>query len=379
MDFIPVAGPWVTQKEIDYVAEAAANSWYTNANTYHMRFESAFAKYIGRNYAIAVPHCTSALHLALLSLGIKPGDEVIVPEVTWIATAAPISYLGATPVFADIDARYWCMDPDSFEQNITRRTKAVIVVDLYGSMPDMDTILSIADRHGIAVIEDAAQAIGAEYKGKRAGSFGYASVFSFHGTKTMTTGEGGMFLTDDEATYRRCYYLSDHGRDGSDGRLLWNTEVAYKYKMSSLQAAFGLAQLERIDELVERRRQIFAWYKEALEGVPGIMLNETTPNVKSTFWMVTAVIDSALGITKEQAIATMADKQIGCRPFQYPLSSLPAYADLPEAKVAQSRNSRAYSVSPYGINLPSGFNMTQELVIYVSNSFKEVLAKSPRA
>jgi perosamine synthetase len=303
---------------------------------------------------------------------------VIVPEVTWIATAAPISYLGAAPVFADIDERYWCMDADSFEDNITPKTKAVMLVDLYGNMPNMDAILSIADRHGIAVIEDAAQAIGAEYKGKKAGSFGYASVFSFHGTKTMTTGEGGMFLTDDEATYRHCYYLSDHGREVGGDKLLWNTEVAYKYKMSSLQAAFGLAQLERIDELVERRRQIFAWYKEALEGVPGIMLNEPTPHVRSTYWMVTVIIDSALGLTKEQAIAAMAERKVGCRPFQYPLSSLPAYAGLPEAKAAQSRNTRAYAVSPYGINLPSGFNMTQELVGYVSNCFKEVLAKSPR-
>jgi perosamine synthetase len=379
MDFIPVAGPWVTQKEIDYVADAAANAWYGNANTYHARFEAAFAKYIGRKYAIAVPHCTSAIHLALLSLGLKPGDEVIVPEITWIATAAPISYLGATPIFADIDPRYWCMDPASFERNITTKTKAVILVDLYGNMPDMDAILSIAERHGVAVIEDAAQAIGAEYKGKKSGSFGYASVFSFHGTKTMTTGEGGMFLTDDESAYQRCYYLSDHGREVGGDKLLWNTEVGYKYKMSALQAAFGMAQLERIGELVERRRQIFAWYKEMLDGVPGIALNQSTPEVRSTYWMVTIVVDKALGIDKEQLIAAMAEKNVGCRPFQYPLSSLPAYAAYADAKPAQSRNVNAYSISPYGINLPSGFNMTQDLVIHVSNCFKEVLAKGPRA
>jgi len=378
MDFIPVAGPWVTQKEIDYVTEAATNGWYSNANAYNTRFESEFAKYVGRKYAFAVPHCTAAIHLALLALGIKPGDEVIVPEITWIATSAPLAYVGAVPIFADVDARSWCLDAKSFEENVTSRTKAVIVVDLYGNMPDMDAILSTAERHGIAIIEDAAEAIGTEYKGRKAGNFGFASTFSFHGSKTLTTGEGGMFVTDDEAAYKRCGYLSNHGRDTGGEKPFWNTEIAYKYKMSSLQAAFGLAQLERIEELVERKRQIFAWYQDALDGTPGIALNEEASWVKSTYWMVTAILDSDLGVDKEQIIAAMAEKKIGCRSFFYPLSSLPAYVASSEAKAAQSRNTTAYSLSPCGINLPSGFNMTQELVAHVSNSFKEVLAKGPR-
>lgn len=377
MDTIPVTGPWITQKEINYVTDAVTNAWYDKAGMYHTRFERAFASYVGRKYAIALPSCTSALHLSLLALDLEIGDEVIVPEITWIASSAPITYIGGVPVFADIDPQSWCLDANSFEENITPKTKAVVVVDLYGNMPDFDAILQIAQHHGIAVIEDAAQAIGAEYKGRKAGSFGFASAFSFHGTKTITTGEGGMLLTDDEATYRRCLYLRDHGREVGD-KFFWNTEVAYKYRMSNMQAALGLAQLERINELVERKRQIFAWYQQSLDGVAGITLNHEASSVKSTYWMVTPIVASELNISKEQVMTSLAERRIDSRPFFYPLSSLPAYADSPHATAARPRNSTAYSISPFGVNLPSGFNMTQEQVGYVCNSLKEVIADSTK-
>src|SRR6266850_1354070 len=198
MERIPVAGPSITQKEIDYVTDAVTNAWYGNANVYHDRFEKAFAEYLGLRYAMTLPSCTSAIHLALLALGVGPGDEVIVPDATWIASAAPITYVGATPVFADIDERTWCLSAKSFEACITSKTRAVIPVDLYGNIPDMDAIEGVARQHQIAIVEDAAEAIGSEYKGRKAGSFGDASVFSFHGSKTLTTGEGGMLVTNDD-------------------------------------------------------------------------------------------------------------------------------------------------------------------------------------
>ena len=194
MERIPVSGPWITQKEIDYVTNAVTNAWYANANIYNERFEKAFAEYIGVKFAISLPSCTSAIHLSLLSLGVGAGDEVIVPDLTWIATSAPISYVGASPVFADVDEKTWCLSAESFEQLIGPKTKAIIPVDLYGGTPDMDNICEVAQRHGIAVIEDAAEAIGSEYKGRKAGSFGDTGVFSFHGSKTLVTGEGGMLL-----------------------------------------------------------------------------------------------------------------------------------------------------------------------------------------
>ena len=218
MNKIAVSGPWITQKEIDYVADAVANAWYENAAIYHDRFEKAFAEYHCAKYAVALPSCTSALHLSLLALGVAPGDEVIVSDVTWIASAAPIIYVGATPVFADMDEKTWCMSVASFEECITPKTKAVIPVDLYGGVTDWDRLLEVARRYNIAVVEDAAEALGSEYKGKKAGTFGITGTFSFHGSKTLTTGEGGMLITDNRDISERVLLLRDHGRKQGDGR-----------------------------------------------------------------------------------------------------------------------------------------------------------------
>jgi len=372
MERIPVAGPWITQKEIDYVTDAVTNAWYSDANIYHERFEKAFANYIGARFAISLPSCTSAIHLSLVALSIGPGDEVIVPDITWIATAAPITYVGATPVFADIDAKTWCMSLKSFEECITPRTKAVIPVDLYGNMPDMDAIRDIAKRHGIAIIEDAAEAIGSEYKGKKAGSFGDTGVFSFHGSKTLTTGEGGMLVTDREDIYQRALVLRDHGRLSGD-KMFYNNEVAYKYKMSSMQAALGLAQLERIEELIKYKRHLFDWYEKELASVEGVALNYEAKGIKNTYWMVTAIIDEKFRITKDNMIQLMGEQNIDCRPFFHPLSSLAAYEKLEQAQEARNRNHVSYEISPHGINLPSGLNMTEEKVRYVCDTCKMIL------
>jgi perosamine synthetase len=370
-NYIPISGPWITQKEIDYVTDAVKNAWYANANVYNERFEKAFADYLDVRFAISLPSCTSAIHLSLSALNVGPGDEVIVPDITWIASSAPISYVRATPAFADVDNKTWCMSAESFEQLINSKTKAVILVDLYGNMPEMDTICEIASQNEVAVIEDAAESIGSEYKNCKAGSFGDTGVFSFHGSKTLTTGEGGMLVTNREDVYRRCLFLRDHGRDPS-GKMFWNTEIAYKYKMSSMQAALGLAQLERIDELVNRKRQIFSYYQSQLKDVPGLTLNCETPDTKNTYWMVTVVMNKKLGIKKEDLIGSLAEKGITSRPFFYPLSSLPAYGNLEQAKEAQKRNKNAYTLSPFGVNLPCGMNMTKERVVYVCDVLKSI-------
>ena len=372
-DRIPISGPSITQKEIDYVTDAVTNAWYANANVYHQRFEKAFAAYIGRKHAMSLPSCTAGIHLALMALGVGPGDEVVVPEATWIASAAPVSYVGATPVFADIDEATWCLDPASFEKAITSRTKAVIPVDLYGNVADYDAIADVARRHGIAVIEDAAEAVGGEYKGKSAGSFGVAGVFSFHGSKILTTGEGGMLVTDDSHLHQRAMILRDHGRTPGD-TMFFNREIGWKYKMSAMQAALGLAQLERLDELVARKREIFRWYQDALRGVDGIRLNVEPRDSKSIFWMVTVIFDPSLGVTKEKAMSDLAAEGIDTRPFFHPLSSLPAYAGAADVGRARRENSVAYRITPYGVNLPSGLNMTPELVARVAGAVRRVVA-----
>lgn len=371
---IPVSGPSITSKEIAYVTDAVTNAWYKNANSYNERFEKQFADYVNRRYAISLPSATAGLHLSLLALGIGQGDEVIVPEITWLASAAPVSYVGATPVFADVDPQTWCLSAESFEACITPLTKAVIPVDLYGNLPDMDAILATARRHGVAVIEDAAEAIGSEYKGKKAGSFGETSVFSFHGSKTLTTGEGGMVVTDRRDLYDRMLVLRDHGRKPGDKKMFWNYEIGHKYKMSCLQAALGLAQLERIDELVASKRQIFAWYCRGLRGLEGILLNCEEPHIKNTYWMVTVILDEKYGIRKEHLIERMGRRGIACRPFFYPLSSLPAYEHLSQAHQARQRNKVCYRISPYGMNVPSGVSLTEEDVSCVCGSLRDALS-----
>jgi perosamine synthetase len=375
MKRVPISGPWITEKEIAYVTDAVTNAWYENHAIYHDRFERAFAEYLGVRHAVTLPSCTSGIHLALAGLGIGPGDEVIVPDVTWIATAAPIQYVGATPVFADIDRASWCLSADAFAKTITPRTKAVIVVDLYGNMPDMAALRTLAAERGIAIIEDAAEAHGSEQGGRKAGSFGKAGVFSFHGSKTMTTGEGGMLVTDDRELYDRVLFLRDHGRLPGD-RFFFNQEVAFKYKMSSMQAALGLAQLERIDELVARKREIFGWYQDELGNEQGLVMNSEAPGTKNTYWMVSLVTRPELGLTKARWMDILGEQGIDCRPFFHPLSSIPAYKGTPQALEAVARNGISYELSPHGVNLPSALSLDRETVRRVCGVVKGALAKA---
>lgn len=366
----------MTEKEVQYAAHAAANDWYGQAGTALKRFEKAFAEYVGVGHAIAVPHCTAALHLALCALRIKPGDEVIVPDITWVATAAPIHYMGALPVFADIDPDTWCISPESLQQLIGPKTKAILAVDLYGAVPAMDQIDAIAGAAGVPIVEDAAQAVGAEYRGRLAGSLGVAGTFSFHGSKTLTTGEGGMFVTDDAALHERALFLRDHGRPPQAMRLFTASEVGFKYKMSSLQAAFGLAQLERVDELITRKRDIFRWYAERLKDVPGLKLNVEAPGTKNTYWMVTIVLDDSYGLDTQALMAKLDERQIETRPFFPPLSAQEAFARFPDAEKARVRNAVARSISPRALNLPSALTLTESDVDRVCTALRSILGRA---
>jgi perosamine synthetase len=375
MKQLPIAGPSITAREIDYVTDAVSTAWYGEANKYHARFEAAFAAHCGRRHAVSLPSCTSGLHLALMALGVGPGDEVIVPDVTWIASAAPIRYVGATPVFADIASETWCLDPASFSAAITPRTKAAIVVDLYGAMPDWDAIQAVADAHGVALIEDAAEAVGACWRGRPAGSFGVFSAFSFHGSKTLTTGEGGMLLTDDDALLARVLQLRDHGRAPGD-IMFFNDEVGHKYKMSALQAALGLAQIERVNDLVAGKRRIFGWYRDAFGDWSGGTLNPDVEGLDNAYWMSTLLLDPALGITKERLLPRLQAQGVGSRPFFYPLSDIPAFRDTAEAARARASNPISYSLSPYGVNLPSALSLSESDVQQAVGIVKRIVDES---
>jgi perosamine synthetase len=372
-DRIPVAGPSITEREVELVAEAARTAWYQNHYVYNARFERMLADYVGVAHAVSVPHCTAALHLALAAHGIGQGDEVIVPDVTWIASVAPVTYVGAEPILVDILPDTWCIDPAAVEAAIGPATKAIIGVDLYGSVCDWDRLEAIAARHHLALIEDAAEALGSQVRGRKAGAFGSVSTFSFHGSKTVVTGEGGMLATNDKQLFDRVLRLRDHGRKPGD-RFFLNDEIGFKYRMSAVQAALGVAQMERIEALIDHKRAIFGWYKERLADAPGIVLNAEPKGVTNSYWMVTIVPDAALGIDKFALMEALEKRNIDSRPFFSRLSTLPAFAGRSRAKHFVGANNQGIHASTCGVNLPSGYNMTEDLVDTVCRALRDALS-----
>lgn len=374
MSKISLFGPSITRKEVDYVTDAVENAWLENANLYHQRFEEAFRKSVNRKFSLSVSCCTHAIHLALLSLGVGRGDEVIVPECTWIASVAPIVQIGAIPVFTDIDPNYWCLTVDSIEHAISARTKAILVVDLYGNMADYEGILALARKYNLRVIEDSAESIGSSYRGRPAGSFGDISVFSFHGTKMVTTGEGGMLVTDDIALYEKSCMLSDHGRPINGDRTI-NQEIAYKYKMSSMQAALGLAQLERIDDILFHKKQIFSFYQKYLGERDDLRLNTPIQCSSSNYWLITVTWSKKLNCKVEDVIRKLKVRGVESRPFFVPLSRQPAFvATSADYRVVESKY--ALDISSRSINLPSSLHLKKKDIGFVCEVFLEILSET---
>lgn len=360
--------PSITEREVGYATDAAANGWGERCYEYIHRFEAGFAAHLGVAHAIATSSCTGALHMGFAALGIGPGDEVILADTNWVASAAPIAYLGATPVFVDVRPDSWCLDPEAVARAITPRTKAILAVHLYGNLCELDALLALGARHGIPVVEDAAEAIGSQFEGRRAGSLGLFGSFSFHGTKTLTTGEGGMFVTSDAALYERVLTLSNHGRARGQKKQFWPDLLGYKYKMSNLQAAIGVGQLERIDALIARKREVFAAYRAALGGLRGAALNPEPPGRVNGAWMPTVVFDEASGVTREALQAAFAAENIDARVFFHPLSSLPMFSPQPG-------NRLAYSLPGRAINLPSYHDMSDADIQRVVQVVRDVAAR----
>jgi perosamine synthetase len=358
--------PSITELEIEYANDAARNGWGDRCYEYIARFEDAFKKHLGVKYAIATSSCTGALHMGMAALGIGPGDEVIMADTNWIASAAPIVYLGARPVLVDIDVESWCLDPDQVEAAITPNTKAILAVHIYGNLCDMNRLLAIGAKHGIPIIEDAAEAIGSRYHGKYAGSMGIFGSFSFHGTKTMTTGEGGMFVTDDSSIYEKVLTLSNHGRVRGQMKQFWPEIIGFKYKMSNLQAAIGCAQIERINELIFRKREIMNAYRDALSQFPGVSMNPEPEGMVNGFWMPTVVFDLTSGISREMLVEAFSAQNIDARVFFYPLSSMQMFNK-------KTVNEIAYALPQRAMNLPSYHDMTKNDLQRVTNCISAVL------
>jgi len=356
--------PSITELEVEYATDAARNGWGERCYEYINRFEEAFKEHLGVKYAIATSSCTGALHMGMAALGIEPDDEVILADTNWIATASPIVHLGATPIFVDILDDSWCLDPDLVEAAITSKTKAIIAVHLYGNLCDMNRLLAIGEKYGLPVIEDAAEAIGSVYYGKRAGSMGKFGTFSFHGTKTITTGEGGMFVTNDKKLYEQVLTLSNHGRSIKQIKQFYPDMIGFKYKMSNIQAAIGCAQVERIEELISKKREIIKFYGERLESLARIKINPEPAGTINGAWMPTVVFDRDTDITTEILQKIFFMDNIDARIFFHPLSSLPMFEDV-------QKNIVSWNIFGRAINLPSYHDITkteQNRVVNVINS-----------
>ncbi|RUL76752.1 DegT/DnrJ/EryC1/StrS family aminotransferase [Dyella choica] len=351
--------PSITELEIRYATDAATHGWGERCYEYIERFEQQFRQHLGVPHAIATSSGTGALHMGMAGLGIGPGDEVILGDINWIASAAPIVHLGAKPVLVDVLSDTWCLDPAAVEAAITPRTKAILAVHLYGNLCDMNALADVARKHGLHLIEDAAEAIGSIWHGRRAGSMGAFGAFSFHGTKTITTGEGGVFVTNDDALYERVLTLSNHGRARGETRQFWPATTGFKYKMSNLQAAIGCAQLERVEELVATKRRIFEHYRSALAELPLAMNPEPIGTVNG-YWMPTIVVDKDVPFDRDDLLAAFRADNIDGRVFFWPLSSLGLFGTYPSHKIGQSLSRRA-------LNLPSYNDMTTAEIDRVSS------------
>lgn len=343
--------PSITGLEIRYATDAAAHGWGERCYEYIGRFEALFREHLGVKHAIATSSCTGAMHMGLAALGIGPGDEVILGDINWIASAAPIKYLGADPVLVDVLPDTWCLDPSRVEAAITPRTKAIVAVHLYGNLCDMDALLALGRKYGIAVIEDAAEAIGSRWHGHRAGSMGAFGAFSFHGSKTVTTGEGGLFVTQDDALYEKVLTLSNHGRARAQPRQFWPELVGFKYKMSNIQAAIGCAQMERIDELIAGKRRVFSYYAKQLGSLP-VRMNPEPAGTENGFWMPTMVVDGGVCFDREALLSAFRGDDIDGRVFFWPLSMLPMFEKKPENVVS-------YDLFVRAINLPTYHDLSE--------------------
>jgi len=368
---ILTAGPSITQLEIDYVNDAVINWRNENRSWYIKRFESKFGEYIWTQYVLSTSSCTWALHLALAALWIWADDEVLVPDITRWATASAVRYVGAKPIFVDVDQKTRCILADAIEANITPKTKAIMPVYNYWNTPEMDKIMEIAKKHNLFVVEDAAPALWTLYKWKKAWSFWDFACFSFQGAKIMTTWEWWMLVTNNKEMFERAQFLNDHWRnpDGSF-RIL---EVGYKYKMPNICAALWLAQLERIEEIVKRKLEILDIYKRWLKDIPGVSLNCQDENTRVNGWMSSIVIDpKVIKINRDELRKRLKERLVDTRPFFPQLSKSDAYFTEKE-DIHKKINPNANLVAENWINLPSGYNLTEEQLQYTIDVLKDIL------
>jgi len=359
---IPVAEPEIGEEELQNIIEAVKSGWVSSKGPFIEEFERKFSSYIGVKHGVSTSNGTTALHLALTALEIEPRDEVLVPTLTFAAVANVVLYTRAKTVFVDSHPDYWCIDSTKIEEKITKRTKAIIPVHLYGHPCEMDPIMKLAKDYNIYVIEDCAEAHGAEYKDRKVGSFGDVACFSFYGNKIITTGEGGMCLTNDEDLAQKMRVLRDHGMKPE--KRYWHEVIGFNYRMTNLQAALGVAQLRKIDKFIERKREVAKLYNLLLKDVKGVTLHPEISWAKNVYWLYSILIDNnSYGINRDELIDKLAENGIETRPFFYPMHVMSPYKKY----ASNCRFPVAEKISSSGINLPSSVKLIEEEIYEVTH------------
>jgi perosamine synthetase len=364
---IPVNEPVITAEAKQYVLDALETGWVSSAGKYIQEFETAFARFLGVKHAVTTTSGTTALHLALAALGVGPGDEVIVPDFTMIASVFAVVYTEATPVFVDIEPETYTIDTGQIVAKITPRTKAIMPVHIYGHPADMDPVLAVARRHGLRVIEDAAEVHGAKYKGRLCGTMGDINCFSFYGNKIVTTGEGGMVVTNDDALAARARSLKDLAH--SPLRRFVHEEVGFNYRMTNLQAALGLGQLEHIGEFLEKKRWMAQRYAEGLKGIYGLRLPITKPYAENVYWMYAVLVEEGFPMSRDVLRAKLQERGIDTRDFFTSCAAQPAIRRLgaPQGPFPVTED-----VARRGLYLPSGLALTEEQIDAVCLAVRDI-------
>lgn len=369
--FVPVNEPLLNGNEKKYLNECIDTGWISSEGPFIKKFEELLAARVNRKYGIAVCNGSVAIDAAIIALGIKEGDEVIMPAFTIISCAAAIVRAGAIPVLVDSDPDTWNMDVNKIEEKITSKTKAIMVVHIYGLPVDMDPVISIAKKHGLKILEDAAEMHGQNYKGKPCGSFGDVSTFSFYPNKHITTGEGGMIMTDDPEIAEKCRSLRN--LCFKPERRFFHDNLGFNFRMTNLQAALGLAQLERLDEFVERKRNMGAFYTHALKDQKNIQLPVTkTDYSENIYWVYAMVLDKSTGMNAEQAMKKLSDMGVGCRPFFFPMHEQPVFLNMGLYK--NESYPVAENIARQGFYIPSGMALTEEQMSFCADAVKKLLA-----
>ena len=367
---IPVSAPDLSGNEETYVVDAIRSTWISSSGAYVDRFEREFASLCGTRTAIGVCNGTVALHLCLLALDVRPGDEVLVPSLTYISTANAVRYVGAEPVFVDVDPNSWCLDPSRLEASITRRTRGIIAVHLYGQPADMDAIRHVAGVHGLWLVEDAAEAPLAGYKGRPTGSLAPLATFSFYGNKIFTCGEGGAITVSDSALELRLRTLRGQGMDPQ--RRYYFPVTGYNFRLTNVACALLCAQLERRDQMLQRRREIFAGYRALLDGTPGIGFQPTPDWSESAPWLFCITVDpSAFGRTRDDLISILGDSGIETRPFFIPLHQLPPFRE--ESRQRGEVLPHTDYLGATGMNLPTFNGLTDLQIQEIADSIRRLV------